>query len=254
MWVQSLASLSGSGARVAMSCGVGRRCSSDTTLPWLWRRLAAVALIRTLAWEPPYAAGTALKSRKNKQKTSEHLFLNALIYFDTYSRVCPFFAFGVKPIKRHRFKLPSLTGSDRQRPTRVAAPPRQAESDAVSKLGIWRHLPNDNCPRSWRAHCPEKTLKTDFLHQMQNICPGDGGVHSRRAKPLQHSPVRADAPTDCPESKTQVSRHLLRFIKDEREHKGVTNTCAHVDGINVAEIKIVAYRSSLRGSAVNEPD
>ena len=35
-------------------------------LLWLWR--AAVALFQPLAWEPPYAAGVALKS--NKKKTS----------------------------------------------------------------------------------------------------------------------------------------------------------------------------------------
>ena len=31
---------------------------------WLWRRLAAVALIHLLAWEPPYATGLALKRQK----------------------------------------------------------------------------------------------------------------------------------------------------------------------------------------------
>jgi len=50
--------------------GVGRRCSSDLVLLWLWRRLAAVALIRPLAWEPPYAAGVALKRQKTKKKKS----------------------------------------------------------------------------------------------------------------------------------------------------------------------------------------
>ena len=33
---------------------------------WLRCRLAAVAVIGPLAWEPPYAAGAALKSRKEK--------------------------------------------------------------------------------------------------------------------------------------------------------------------------------------------
>ena len=36
-------------------------------LLWLWRRLAATALIRALAWEPPYAAGVALNSKKKKK-------------------------------------------------------------------------------------------------------------------------------------------------------------------------------------------
>ena len=47
-----------------VSCGVGRRHSSDPTLLWLWHRLAATAPIRSLAWEPPYAAGVALKRQE----------------------------------------------------------------------------------------------------------------------------------------------------------------------------------------------
>ena len=51
-----------------MSCGVGRRLSSDLVLLWLWRRLAAIAPIRPLAWGPPYATGVALKRQKTKKK------------------------------------------------------------------------------------------------------------------------------------------------------------------------------------------
>ena len=52
-----------------MSCGVGRRHSSDPTLLWLWRRPATIAPIRPLAWEPPYAMGAALeKAKKTKKK------------------------------------------------------------------------------------------------------------------------------------------------------------------------------------------
>ena len=51
-----------------MSCGVGRRLGSDLVLLWLWRRPAAVAPIRPLAWEAPYAAGAALKGQKTKNK------------------------------------------------------------------------------------------------------------------------------------------------------------------------------------------
>ena len=40
-------------------------------LPWLWRRPAAVALIRPLAWEPPYATGMDLKGQKAKKKKKE---------------------------------------------------------------------------------------------------------------------------------------------------------------------------------------
>ena len=48
-----------------MSCGVGHRRSLDPKL-WLWCRPAATAPIGPLAWEPPFAVGATLKSKKNK--------------------------------------------------------------------------------------------------------------------------------------------------------------------------------------------
>ena len=51
-----------------MSCGVDCRCSSDLMLLWSWRRPAAIALIRPLAWKPPYAPGAALKKKKKGKK------------------------------------------------------------------------------------------------------------------------------------------------------------------------------------------
>ena len=39
----------------------------DLALLWLWCRPAAVALIRPLAWEPPYATGASLKNKKTKK-------------------------------------------------------------------------------------------------------------------------------------------------------------------------------------------
>ena len=38
----------------------------DVLWLWLWHRLAATALTRPLAWEPPYAASAALKRQKIK--------------------------------------------------------------------------------------------------------------------------------------------------------------------------------------------
>jgi len=49
-----------------MSCEVGCRCGSDITL--LWVVAVAVAPIRPIAWELPYATGAALKSKKKKKK------------------------------------------------------------------------------------------------------------------------------------------------------------------------------------------
>ena len=40
----------------------------DLALLWLWCRLVAVALIRPLAWEPPYATGAALEKAKRQKK------------------------------------------------------------------------------------------------------------------------------------------------------------------------------------------
>ena len=54
-----------------MSCGAGQRRGSDPMLLWLWYRLAALTLIRPLAWEPPYAAGAPLKSKKKKKVTQQ---------------------------------------------------------------------------------------------------------------------------------------------------------------------------------------
>ena len=72
IWVQSLALLSGSqGSGVAMSYGLGHRLSLNPVL--LWRRPAAAASIRPLAWELPYAVSAALKNKKlNKVKCLIH--------------------------------------------------------------------------------------------------------------------------------------------------------------------------------------
>ena len=56
------------GSCVAKSCGVGRRCSSGLAWLWLWRGLAAVAPIHSLAWELLYATPMALKKKKKLKK------------------------------------------------------------------------------------------------------------------------------------------------------------------------------------------
>ena len=55
-----------------MSCGVGRRRGLDPALLWLWCRLVVTALIRPLAWEPPYAVGVALKSKQQQQQQNKN--------------------------------------------------------------------------------------------------------------------------------------------------------------------------------------
>ena len=51
---------------MAMSCGIDHRRGSDLALLWLWCRPVATALIRSLAWEPPYAVSAALERQSNK--------------------------------------------------------------------------------------------------------------------------------------------------------------------------------------------
>ena len=53
-----------------MSCGLGHTRGLDPTWLWLWCRPAAAAPIQPLAWKLPYAAGTALKSKKDPPSQS----------------------------------------------------------------------------------------------------------------------------------------------------------------------------------------
>ena len=50
---------------VAVNCGVGGRHGLGLVLLWLWCRLAPAAPMQPLAWESPYAASVALKSKLN---------------------------------------------------------------------------------------------------------------------------------------------------------------------------------------------
>ena len=58
-----------------MSCGVGCRRYLDLALLWLWCRPAATALIRPLAWEPPFAMGAALKDKSKQTKITTNMNL-----------------------------------------------------------------------------------------------------------------------------------------------------------------------------------
>ena len=59
-----------------MSCGVGHRRGSDPALLWLWRRPVATAPIQPLAWELPYAASVALKSKKKDRSSRPGAVVN----------------------------------------------------------------------------------------------------------------------------------------------------------------------------------
>ena len=77
-----------------MSCAVGCRRGSDPELLCFWCRLAATALIRPLAWEPPYAVGAALQ-RQNFffliLKNSELISLNHIQLYSLNHVQKPYF-------------------------------------------------------------------------------------------------------------------------------------------------------------------
>ena len=70
-----------------MSCGVGRRRGSDPALLWLWRRLVAMAPIRPLVWEPPYAAGTAQEMAKRQKKKKKKESYIPTILMNTVTKI-----------------------------------------------------------------------------------------------------------------------------------------------------------------------
>ena len=91
-----------------MSCGVGPRHGLDPAL--LWRRSAATALIRLLAWEPPYATGIGLKRQKKKKKKKKEVIeanlqlasLLQIVVPEVYSVLEPSSS---KRMQRHEHKL-----------------------------------------------------------------------------------------------------------------------------------------------------
>ena len=83
MQVQTLASLSGLRIKRCHELCVGRRRSSDSALLWLWYWPAAIALIRLLAWEPPYAAGAAQEKAKRQKTKNKNTRAHNQIYFRT---------------------------------------------------------------------------------------------------------------------------------------------------------------------------
>ena len=79
--VWSLASLSGLRIWRCCGCSVSRRGSLDLALLWLWCMPAAVAPIGSLAWEPPYALGEALKKAKKKKKDFSTFYFDCMFTF-----------------------------------------------------------------------------------------------------------------------------------------------------------------------------
>ena len=67
---------------------VGCRCGLGPALLWFWRMPPATALIRPLAWDPPYAAGVALEKKDEKQtnKQTKNSFFTPIFLMITSER------------------------------------------------------------------------------------------------------------------------------------------------------------------------
>ena len=66
----------GYGSCIAMCYGVGCRHGSNPALLWLWPRP------EPLAWEPPYAAGAALKRQNNNNSNNRIQILSEAEYIE----------------------------------------------------------------------------------------------------------------------------------------------------------------------------
>ena len=54
-------------------------------MPWLWHRPSAEALIHSLAWELPYAAGAAVKRKQTNKQTKKTYILGGFEAFESWA-------------------------------------------------------------------------------------------------------------------------------------------------------------------------
>ena len=65
---------------------MGRRRGSDPSLLWLWRRPAAMAVIRPLTWEPLYATGAAQEMAKRHTKKMNSIVTGLQVFMNILER------------------------------------------------------------------------------------------------------------------------------------------------------------------------
>ena len=112
----------------AVSCGVGRTCSSDPSLLWP----AAAAPIGPLAWEVPYAMSVALKKAKKKKKN---------YWGPGYWMLC-----ATAKIGNIKFRLTLLLVKNQYR-----------------NLGVWIASANDTLVRLYKRSC---TIDINMNHSL----------------------------------------------------------------------------------------
>ena len=101
----------GSGSSVAVSCGVGHRCSTYATLLWLWP--TAAAPVWPLDWELPNASGGG--GIKTMIKPDWNIFLEELLISIFLCCLC----FSMTRWEKHTGSLLPITGFRHMNPAPV---------------------------------------------------------------------------------------------------------------------------------------
>ena len=81
---------------------MGHGRGSDLALLWLWCRPATTVPIRSLAWEPPYAAGAKDKRQKKKKKKKKKKKSNIQVsYAFSHFKIC-----AALPLQENKARAP----------------------------------------------------------------------------------------------------------------------------------------------------
>ena len=83
-----------SGLRIWHCCGVSCKRGLDLALLWRWHRPTAILSIRPLAWESPYATGSALKRpKKKKNNNNNYSWFTMFCQFPMYCKMTQWYIY-----------------------------------------------------------------------------------------------------------------------------------------------------------------
>ena len=176
-----------------MSRGAGRRRGSDPMLLWLWCRLAATAPIPPLAWEPPYAAGVALKRHQTKKNPQDKLAEAAKGNPFLWSRICAHQLCVPVPNLPHRpcSQFSSSRGHSRDGPGRLGSGPRShcpGPHRPSAYRGVFSESEPANLPQQTGQGCSPRAGWTPPCPRVPCICP-----ETQLTDPIQGGPAPGDA-------------------------------------------------------------